>query len=39
MFVVFVKLVKVFKGVCPKCGSPLAVEEVPGVREVRCPRL
>ncbi len=32
------KLVKVFKGVCPNCGSPLAVEEVPGVREVRCPR-
>jgi len=32
-----VKLVKVFKGVCPKCGSPLTVEEVPGVREVRCP--
>ncbi len=35
--VAFVKLVKVFKGVCPHCGRPLAVEEVPGVREVRCP--
>ena len=32
------KLVKVFKGVCPKCGSPLTVEEVPGVKEVWCPR-
>ena len=31
------KLVKVIKGVCPKCGSPLAIEEVPGVRGVRCP--
>ena len=31
------KLVKVFKGVCPNCGSPLAVEEVPGVKEVTCP--
>jgi Zn-finger nucleic acid-binding protein len=36
--VAFVKLVKVIKGVCPNCGSPLAVEEVPGVKEVRCPR-
>jgi len=33
-----VKLVKVFKGVCPKCGGSLTVEEVPGVKEVRCPR-
>jgi hypothetical protein len=32
-----VKLVKVFKGACPKCGSPLTVEEVPGGRGVRCP--
>jgi Zn-finger nucleic acid-binding protein len=36
--VAFVKLVKVFKGVCPHCGRPLAVEEEPGVRGVRCPR-
>jgi len=33
-----VRLVKILKGVCPKCGNPLAVEEVPGVKEVRCPR-
>ena len=32
------RLVKILKGVCPHCGSPLAVEEVPGVKEVRCPR-
>ena len=31
------KLVKVFKGACPKCGSSLTVEEVPGGRGVRCP--
>jgi len=32
-----VRLVKILKGVCPNCGSPLAVEEVPGVKDVRCP--
>jgi hypothetical protein len=32
-----VRFVKILKGVCPKCGSPLAVEEVPGVKDVRCP--
>ena len=31
------RLVKILKGVCPNCGSPLAVEEVPGVKDVRCP--
>jgi hypothetical protein len=32
-----VKLVKVFKGVCPNCGNLLTVEEVPGMKKVRCP--
>jgi hypothetical protein len=32
-----VRLVKILKGICPNCGSPLAVEEVPGVKDVRCP--
>jgi hypothetical protein len=34
---IIVRLVKILKGVCPNCGSLLAVEEVPGVKKVRCP--
>jgi len=31
------KLVRVIKGVCPTCNAPFYVEEVPGVKNARCP--